>query len=904
MQRIVGIDLGTTNTVIATVEGNDVVDVPIPQLVAPGETAALPQLPSAIYLPVENELGSLALPWGDAPAYVIGALARAQGAKVPGRLATSSKSWLSYAGVDREAPILPWGAPQDVPKLSPVDAAARVLDHVRRAWDHGHPGEPLAGADVVLTVPASFDEVARELTVRAAREAKLPASLRLLEEPQAAFYDFLHQNDGQLSKLLDGVRLVLVVDVGGGTTDLTLVSVQKQGSGPPALARIAVGDHLMLGGDNMDVTLARHVERELTGSIGTLDAAQLAALVESSRLAKEALLAAQPPEAYGVALVGRGSKLVGGAKTCSLTRAQAEALLLDGFFPMVARSDVPERRRTALTEFGLPFAHDAAVPRHLVQFLRRHVDACAATGARVYDELPRPDAVLLNGGAFKSPKVTARLLAVMAAWFDGSAPALLPQAAASLDLSVARGAAYSALVRRGHGIRIGGGAARAYFVGVAGVEGAQQALCVVPRGMQEGTDHEVDRTFRLTLGKPISFPLFTTTEERGHAGDLVDPAPLDALPPLHTVLQANPEVPVRLRAAYTAVGTLELSLHMTEEALSSWRLTFQTREASGTQGPKDVEQHQPVHARIDEAKDAVLAYFGNKSKDVDPKRVKDLRRDVEKILGLRESWSTAVNREIYGVLFAGRARRRRTADHERVFFQLAGYTLRPGYGAPFDDWRMTEAWPLFDEGVQYVAEKPGWSAWWVMWRRVAGGLDAEKQTRIVEWVKPWLLLEGKGKPAAGPTPHAQDEMIRLVGALERVPAATKVELGAWILKKISRGGFPSYWPIGRLGARQPLAGSAHDVVPKDVAAEWIGKLLEADWQTADSAAFAAVQLARATGDRERDLDAAVRDKVIARLEKIGASPHLATMVREVVPLTVDDEATAFGESLPVGLKLG
>ena len=912
MTRIVGIDLGTTNTVVATArdEAAAVADFPLVQLVAPGETAALPQLPSTIWLPAPGELAPDAnrLPWGDAPAHVVGALARAQGQKAPGRLVVSAKSWLSWSGLDREAAVLPWGGPAEVPKVSPVDAAARVLAHVRGAWDHAHPDAPLSSCDVVLTVPASFDEVARELTLKAARDAGLPSSLRLLEEPQAAFYDFLHQNDAQLTKVLHGVRLVLVVDVGGGTTDLTLVAVKQNDNGPPSLERVAVGDHLMLGGDNMDATLARHVEKELTGSIGTLDAAQWSALVESSRLAKEALLSSAADGGalaeYGVALVGRGSKLIGGAKTHVMSRARAEELLLDGFFPRVDGRDTGEKRaRSGLAEFGLPYAQEPAVPRHVVAFLRRHVETAASTGARVYDGLPRPDAILLNGGVFRSSQVVDRFVQTMAGWYDGDAPALLPHG--SLDLSVARGAAYSAIVRRGRGLRIGGGSARAYFVGVADDAGKEQALCVVPRGMQEGSEHEVERTFRLVLGKPVAFPLYTSTEAADRPGAL-RPATgaLEALPPLQTVLSAQPEVPVRLKATYTAVGTLELSLSMTDEALQSWRLTFSTRDAGTQQSASSAAEK--VHGRIDEAKDLIAGYFGAKSKDVDPKRVKDLRRDLEKILGLREQWSTAVNRELFGVLSAGAKNRRRTADHERVFFQLAGYTLRPGYGAPFDDWRVGEVWPLFDEGVQYVAEKPTWAAFWVLWRRVAGGLDAERQRQVVDKTKPWLLNEGKGKPLPGPVPHGTDEMIRLVAALERVPSATKVELGRWILRKIQRGGFPSWWPIGRLGARQPLQGSAHDVVPKDVAAEWLEKLLDANWKSAEGAAFAAAQVARATGDRERDLDAALREKVAVRLEQSGRpdAAHLARAVREPLPLTVDDEAEAFGEALPVGLKLG
>jgi hypothetical protein len=425
--------------------------------------------------------------------------------------------------------------------------------------------------------------------------------------------------------------------------------------------------------------------------------------------------------------------------------------------------------------------------------------------------------------------------------------------------------------------------------------------------MVEGSTHEVERTFHLTLGKPVSFPLYSSTTSStattSAVGLLVKGEDLEPLPPLQAVLQQRDEVPVRLRATLTEVGTLELSLQMMPEALDRFGLTFSTRAASDATAKPGAASSEPIAARIDEAKDMVAAYFGNKSKDVDPKGVKNLRRDLEKMLGAREQWSTAVNRELAGTLLAGSARRRRSAEHERAFFQLLGWCMRPGFGAPFDEWRVSELWPLFAEGVQHVSEKPTWASWWILWRRIAGGLDADKQRAIHDATAPWLLQQGTGKPGKGPTPHGQDEMVRLLASLERLPAAAKEELGRFVVKKLGRGGITSYWPLGRLGARQPLAGSAHDVVPAAVAAEWLKKVLEADLKTAEGAAFATVELARLTGDRARDLDVALREAAAVRLEKADR-PSWARMLREVVPLSLEDEATAFGDALPVGLKLG
>ncbi len=911
MAVALGIDLGTTNTVVASIdlEGSDgvVVDVDLPQLIAPGEVAALPQLASTLYLPLPGELGDLdrRLPWsaaGEAPPFPAGAYAKAQGAKVPGRVIVSAKSWLSTSGADRRGKILPWAVVDDaLPRLSPVEVQTRLLEHVRHAVSP-------EDADVTITIPASFDEVARALTLEAAAAAGF-VDARLIEEPQAAFYALLHKQSRRLRELLEGVRLVLVVDVGGGTSDFTLLTVDAgDAKGPPRIERIAVGDHLMLGGDNMDVTLARHVEQKLTGAVGALDAVSFAQLVLSARLAKETLLKDGAPDEFGVTLLARGSKLLGGARTSVEKRSTVRELLLDGFFPKTSSDDVVEARRGGLSELGLPYAREPALPRHIATFLQRHRAAAADAGARIHGSLPIPDVVLLNGGVFRAPAIRQRFAEVLRSW-AGHEVRLFDVDGSDLDRAVARGAAYAGLVRRGRGVRIGGGSARAYFVGVDDSSSSPQALCVAPRGLHEGERREVARTFKVVVGQPVTFPLFSSTFENAQAGDVVDARDLEALPSISTVLQPAREVPVRLEATLTEVGTLELALRMTDEALQRFQLSFSTRldgvvDGRGKAG--EVPSAGPVHKSADVGKDLILGYFGPPKaggKDIDPKKVKDLRRDLEKIFGLREQWSLGLNRELAGVLLSGASRRRRSAEHERAFVQLLGFCLRPGTGASFDDWRIEQVWPLWKEGLQYVAEKPTWASWFVLWRRIAAGLDVARQDELWAWLKPWLLHQGTGKKGCGPQPHGQDEMIRLACSLERLPSVEKSELGEYVQKKLGRGGITSFWPLGRLAARVPLAGSTHDVVDKEIAARFCERILEHELKTADGAAFALAQIARRTGDRTRDVDAALRDKIVARLEKAGVNPRWIQMVRDVVVLSADDEAAAFGEALPVGLRL-
>jgi molecular chaperone DnaK (HSP70) len=889
--------------------------VPVPQLVAPGEVQERPLLPSNAYLPSEHELpeGARRLPWGE-PDFVVGELARAQGARVPGRLVASAKSWLSHARVDREAPILPWGAPEGVPRVSPVAASALYLAHLAAAFRHRF-GAPLGEQDLVLTVPASFDEVARELTVRAAREAGLER-LTLVEEPAAAFYDLVARHRDDLAAALGGARLVLVVDVGGGTTDFTLVHVDlpASGSGAPRLSRIAVGDHLLLGGDNVDIALARQAEARIGAR---LDAVQWGLLVQGCRAAKERLLAERAPERTTVAVPGRGSRLVGGTLSAEVARDEVATTLLDGFFPRVGRSDLPRRTaRTGLLELGLPYEADPAVTRHLAAFLADHAgaveEALSGAGAAgvVVDGLPRPDAILLNGGVFTPPAVRARLAEVVSSWFPAAPPVPLLQAA-RLDTAVARGAAYHALVRRGLGLRIGGGTPRAYYVGVAAEGPTQQALCVIPRHLEEGREVEVPRTFALRLDRPVRFPIYATTRARFEApGDAVAvDATLQPLPPIETVLRSGQgsgaaEVPVRLHAALTEIGTLALWCVATDRD-ARWKLEFQLRGGAAESAPSEVAA---MPRRFDEARGLVERYYGRKGGEVDPRRVKDLARELEKVLGPRESWPTPVVRELWAALHAGQARRRRSADHERLWLSLTGWCLRPGFGAPLDGWRAAETFKAFGEGLQFQAEPHNWQAWWVLWRRIAGGLDAEAQARILAAVAPFLppLDPRRPKPkVAGVKPEALDELIRLAASLERVDPARKREAGEAIFARIAAEGPAPHllWAIGRLGARVPFSASGHAALAPAIAADWIGRLLALPAPRADLA-FPLAQLARASGDRARDVEPALRDEVLAALAAARATEDLARMVREpTAALGAAEERRIFGESLPAGLRL-
>ena len=920
---LVGIDLGTVNSAVAYVDlgaeagpAEHARVLPIPQLVAPGEVGERRLLPSSAYLPGEHELpaGARRLPWGE-PAVVVGELARAQGARVPGRLVASAKSWLSHPRVDRTADILPWGAPEGVPRISPVAASALYLSHLREAWSYRFREHALEAQDLVLTVPASFDEVARELTLRAAREAGLDR-VTLLEEPQAAFYDFaarhaLGQREGggagadDLASILRDRPLVLVCDVGGGTTDFTLIHATVK-DGVPALTRLAVGDHLLLGGDNVDITLARMVEARM----GTrLDAVQWSLLVQACRVAKEQLLSAEGPARTTIGVPGRGSRLVGGALSAELTREDVSAVLLDGFFPRVGPDDLPRRTgRAGLLELGLPYESEPAVTRHALAFLRDHAaEVAQATGQP--GALPRPDALLLNGGVFTPPVVRERLQQVVSGWFPG-APTVHLLDTDRLDVAVARGAAHFALVRRGRGLRIGGGTARAYFVGVDAPGDRPQALCLIPRHQEESTSVEVPRTFGLLLDRPVRFPLYATTRARfERPGDLVaiDDASFQTLPPVQTVLRSpgggRSEVPVRLRAALTEIGTLEVFC-VAEDRDARWKLEFGLRDDAAEDSASEVA---PLPRRFAEARALVELYFGKRPSPVDRRDVKGLSRALEKVLGPREGWNVALLRELWAALHAGMARRRRSADHERLWLSLTGYALRPGFGAPLDGWRATETFDAFAEGLQFQSEPHNWQAWWVLWRRIAGGLDDAAQRRVLDAILPFIPPPDQRRPrprVAGVKPEAIDEMIRLAASLERVPPARKREVGEAVLERIARDGPAPHllWAIGRLGARVPFHGSGHACVGPEVAEGWLTRLLALPVRRADLA-FTVAQLARMSGDRARDIAPDLRELALHALAEAGSAAALVRTVREPVALEAAEEQRIFGEGLPAGLRL-
>ncbi len=872
----IGIDLGTTNSALAYIDDREAEDrdfPPIhifetPQLVAPGRTEPRRTLPSFLLL----EDGQ-----------PVGVYAREQGAVVPTRLVHSAKSWLSNPDVDRTAKILPWDSPETGRVLSPVEVSARYLAAFREAWD-AIKQLPLAGQDIVLTVPASFDEEARELTVAAAVDAGLP-KLTLLEEPAAAFYSWIANNLAQSRKLLYDGQIVLVCDVGGGTSDFSLIRVERQGD-LVNFTRTAVGRHLLLGGDNLDLTIAWLVETKLGVP---LSIRQRSGLRRQCTVAKERLLSDPQLKSVEITVLGSGSALIGKALKTEVLREEALELALDGFLPVTARGDLPkEEKRSLFRELGLPYVSDPAVTKHLNAFLDSAGQA--------------PDAILFNGGFFIPEILRQRVADAVGNWY-GKRPEVFENR--DLDLAVATGAAYYSYVRStGSGVLVRGGLPRTYFIGIGGAS----AVCLAPRGAEEGVTLEVDnQALQLLANTPVSFRLYSSLTRAGdRLGDVVElPAlgtDLHTHAPLNAVIRFGKKsgerlIPVKLGARLTEVGTLET---WCESKISDnrWRLQFELRKAAAEPArrkPAAVIAEQALR----DALELVAAVFSSGARV--PVAPEELPARLEQILGLgKNSWPLSAIRQLADAFLAAAAGRKKSPPYEARWLNLAGFCLRPGFGYPGDDFRIEQARRIYSGGVQYANQVQCEIDWWIFWGRLAGGLNRNQQHDIYQRLSGFLLPRGGKKQRLNSSLFR--EMWRAAASLELLPAGAKVELGDALARRVKAGDFreSELWCLSRVGARQLFYGPINQVVPPAVAGRWAEVLLPLDSPGAGDALAA---IARRTEDPTRDLPPATLAAIRRKLEGMAhAERYLAVLEGDEQR---DDQALGriFGEELPSGLLL-
>ena len=939
---IIGIDLGTTNSAVSYVDlqadhapEKRIKLFKIPQLTGYGEVSGLSVLPSFLYIPGKYDISEEAtdMPWQREIRHrsdenFVGAFARDHGAKIPSRLVSSAKSWLCHSNADRQGSILPYGvqtegSQDELYKISPVQATAAYLKHIRQAWNFSKGDDEelyLENQIINITVPASFDEAARDLTLESAALAGLN-DVTLLEEPLAAFYAWLIRHETNWSRYVKPDELILVCDVGGGTTDFTLITL-REAEGSPRFERLAVGDHLILGGDNIDLALASRLEKRLGKQKVPLTGDRWKTLCHQCRQAKEDLLDGRI-NSKTITMIGEGRQLIANTITTTLSRQDVEETVVDGFFPLAER--LTKRRpagRTGITEFGLPYEQEPAITRHLGEFLERH----KADVARVLKtDNYAPDLILFNGGSLKSGLIQERIRSGLRHWFDKSDdnwPRVLENP--NLDLAVAMGAAYYGLVKIGQGVRVGSGSARAFYIGVAthnkdtdlsetpSEQNEKSAVCLVERGLEEGSQIRLeDKAFDVLTNQPVSFDLYSSSFRSGdRCGELVGiDDSLTPLPTLQTVVQfgkkrGKTRIPVQIEASYTEIGTLALWCR-SKVSNHRWQLRFKLRDQTVVSEVEDREIFDD--ALIQEAQAKVRALFTPDSYKTPQQQNEAFNRIVKEISQIVEraksEWPLGLLRSLGDLLLELIEARSYTPLYEHKWLNLTGFCLRPGCGESLDAHRVKTAWKLHNKGPLHAKNPQVRIEWQIFWRRVAGGLSAGQQRQFIQSLTP-LLISKKGAKTRI-SPQERIEIWMALANMERLMVKDKVKWGRLLLSEMTpkKSKPQHFWALSRLGARELLYGPVDRVIPIDEVSSWIETLLAWNWRNPKPVGAALIQMARKTGDRMRDIAPTLTDRIIEQLASYDKSAFQIRLLHEVVPLAQNEESAIFGESLPTGLVL-
>jgi molecular chaperone DnaK (HSP70) len=925
-QYIIGIDLGTTNCAVsfADVAGlrealavaaqkkqpehfdkNQWITVfQVPQLTGLGEFSKLPVLPSFLYIPGEYDISKEGLihPWKKREDLFAGMFARDHGAKIPSRLVSSAKSWLCHGKADRHARILPWGSP-GIEKISPVDATAEYLSHIRAAWNHFVKDEDkfMENQFVVITVPASFNEEARDLTMAAIEKSGLSRAVTLLEEPLAAFYSWLIRHEADWDQQVGENDLILVCDVGGGTTDFSLISLKAGDQGTPRFERLAVGDHLILGGDNIDLALAKMVEaRFKSGTALTPD--KWKTLCHQCRQAKEQILENRE-KTVRITLKGEGRALISGTLAADLTRGEVENVLRSRFYPDVASTDTRETEiDREVADFGLPFEKDPAVTRHIIQFLEKHRDNVKQALGK---DDPVPDFILFNGGTLKPALVQFRIKEAIRRWFktrDATRPVTLENDRP--ELAVGIGASYYGLVKQGIGVRVGSGSPRSYYLGVGTASDSEKkAICLVERGLDEGSIIDLPQmAFEVRANEPVRFDVYSSSFRSGDTAGQVLPIDdtLTPMPPIQTIIRFGKNgdkksIPVTLGAEYTEMGTLSMYCH-SRASDHKWRLQFQLRDSGGAQ-IKAPETQVYDDSLIETACRCVRDRFS----DPGAQALASVAKQVETLVDQdRAEWPLSFLRTLADQLIAIEATRFLSSGHEARWLNLTGFCMRPGFGDAFDPDRVRKLWKIYLAGPGFENVLQNRLEWWIFLRRICAGLKAGQQRQLFQDIAPVLVNQKTKLP-----PQEMRELWMAAGNLERLLVKDKKTLAKALQSRLKSGKNQDrlLWVLSRLGARNLLYGSVDRVIPPDEAGRWIRQIMTQQWKDVDKVLYPVAQMAAKTGDRTRDLDPALSQDVVSWLKSHKAKDSLVKTVQEKTTRAVRDQSIQFGETLPAGLVL-
>jgi molecular chaperone DnaK (HSP70) len=896
---VVGVDLGTTNIVVSYGESESdspLQLLPIPQLVAAGQVSSLPMLPALRYhYTQELADNQVALPWATdsinqaLPPAVIGKWALDLGSKVPTRLISSAKSWLSHRGAGSGDITLPLNADEHNKVCTPLKVTASYRAYIRAACEHQKPETPFCAQDIVVTVPASFDDIARSLTIEAIKQVGIKY-FRLLEEPQAAFYHWLSNNS---AAGLAGKQKLFVCDIGGGTSDFTLISITHSNNNIlPELERVGVGEHLMLGGDNMDLALAAKAQQKLKGNTKARD---LQKLLPQCQKAKESLLSIDAPEEIKLQLSSAGSSLMASTQETRLTAKEVEQMILDGFFPQVTINVKPKQRQTALSDIGLPYPADPAITRHIAAFFQEQQNTHSTEDN---DNLEIADVWLLNGGPFLSDKIQQRLQQQMAAW---SKQEILCLHNPEPQTSVAHGAAYYARLQLASGLSsdkntklIKSTAPRHYFIRVASAQG-DKGVCILPKNT--GLHDKLaltDQIFNLRCNSQVQFDVASSLDIRDYTlGDSIDwHEKLHALPPLTTTLKGEGQVPVNLVCELDELGVLQIELQQVN-AKPSWQLAFNLRKTSDN--PNTDDEH-----RVKKALEVIEQWYGNASKTT-PKE--PLRKSLEKCLGKRENWSVNAARQLFDRLITLAKRRRRSAGHERSWLNIAGYCLRPGIGFAGDVERIEQVWGLFAQGIQHHQHADVWVQWWAFWRRAAAGLDQQQQLTLFNETK--HVLDNNRGPVSKKVKlgAAVEEKLRLIGALERLSLDNKREVLDHIAGELNHNKMADLycWMAARLLNRRLVYAASEYTMPAQDAEVVLDYLLQQDWKTHAPLGFISASAVRKTLDETLNISEQQFTQVQNKLKNIHS--RYLELLHATHTMDQQESQQYWGDALPSGLSI-
>jgi actin-like ATPase involved in cell morphogenesis len=910
---IIGIDLGTTNIAVTYVDLDEKIRVAKPfkisQLCAPGEIDTNVLLPAFCFFPDKKLIpeSSIELPWKNESDYSVGIYARNYGSAMPNRFISSAKSWLCHAGVDRRKPILPWGSNANEVQQSPLDIVSYYLMHIKDAWDYKFSkirdeyGNKcfLSDQQIIITIPASFDETARELTIEAAEKAGY-RNIKLLEEPLAAFYSWLDKEDVQWKEYIKPGNRVLVMDVGGGTCDFSIIEMDDKS----ILSRTAAGNHLLLGGDNIDIAIARNIEK-IWGS--KLTHGEWLILCQKAREAKEKLLSMNI-ESVEVVLLSQGSSIIGNSKKTTVTKESIIKLLDGGFIPDIPVDSASPTLKTGLQTMGLPYVSEPALTKHLLQFLRYSYKVTKKINSDLVENKNNilcPDKILFNGGTMIPEMVRNKILDIVNKWFPDKKVEELNSR--DLSLAVSYGASYYGRTRLGDGVKVKSGTALSYYLQIDDKKDSSGFLCIMPRGIDENLDQTTDKVFKLAANKKVKFPLYSSATRIGDKiGDIIpNNEELTFVSSMETVLKYGQmhEKYIRsgIHTVLTETGVLKVYLKSLESN-HRWPLNFDTRLIT-----EDITEIGSVNnlvvidqGKIDEASNLITNYFYTVQNNV------NLVKQIENTIELKKKdWPLLCLRKFADVLITISYDMLKLPAKEARWLNLTGYCLRPGFGDPEDDIRLKKIWNIWYKKMNNKNNLTVSSEWWVFWRRVISGLNNGHHRTIYQELTKELCPKGKYIQNIKTGIQVKTEMWRCYGAAELITPQHKLELGKVLLGHVNKLESYEYWVLARLGNRHLFHAPVNNIVPAFNVQKWLEKIIKSKHSTRSlgDKLFAISCMARMTDNRALNVDEKTLKDSLACLEKNNASVNWIEHLKKVKQDTVAEQGKIAGDSIPLGLTL-